>query len=298
MFLWTGSDLYDEPAIEQVRMSREDVEGLLARYDIRLDPNLDQQHLIDDRLLEEMVDLADIKNTEIVLEVGAGCGNITELLAERAWKVYAIEKSQKFLPVLKHKLENCRDVHIIIGDALDIEFPRFDKIVSNLPYSICEGLMQRLVHHDFRVGVLILPLSFARKIAASPDDPGYSKLTLMVSFFYDAQIEAIIKPDAYFPAPKVYTALVRLTPRVTADLRGQLIRGLFLQRDMKTKNVLKNALIAAHGAVLKAELTKREARKIVESFNIDPRLMNRRVARMSLEEVRDVIDKIPEKLSH
>jgi 16S rRNA (adenine1518-N6/adenine1519-N6)-dimethyltransferase len=206
-------------------MSREELEGLLARYNIKLDPNLDQQHLVDDRLLEEMIDLADIRNTEIVLEVGAGCGTITEPLAKRAEKVYAIEKSQKFLPVLKDKLENYRNVQIIIGDAMNIEFPRFDKIISNLPYSICEGLMQKLVHHDFRVAVFIVPLSFARKIAANPDDPTYSKFTLMISFFYDVKIGEIIEPDAHLPAPKVYTALTRLTPKIGSDLKEQVIQG-------------------------------------------------------------------------
>ena len=274
------------------------MEGLLAKYDIQLDPNLDQQHLADDRLLKEMVDLADIRNTEIVLEVGAGCGNITELIAERAKKVYAIEKSRKFLPVLKEKLESHGNVQIIVGDAVKIEFPRFDKIISNLPYSICEALMQKLIHHDFRVAVLILPLSFARKIAANPDDPSYSRLTLMVSFFYDVQIEEIIKPHAYIPAPNVYTTLVKLTRRDRSNLKDQVIRGLFLQGDKKIRNALRNALIDAYGRVLKVKLTKREARKIAESFNIDPRLTDRRVARMSLEEVRDVIDKIPEKLSY
>jgi len=267
----------------------------LGKHNVSLDSSLDEQHIVDRCLLKKMIDLAEIKKTEIVLEVGAGCGSITEFLARRAKKVYAIEKSRKFLPILKDKLKRYQNVHVVVGDATKIKFPRFDKIVSNLPYSTCEALIHKLIRYDFRAAVFIVPMSFARTIVANPQDPGYSKLSMKMSFFYNAQVEEIIQPNAYIPTQKAYTALLRMTPITRSDLKTCIFQGLFLQTDKKMKNALRKALIDSYRSVLEKGLTKREAKKIIDSYSIDPRLLEIKVARLSLEEIREIFDRISER---
>ena len=109
--------------------------------------------MIDFEIICRIVDAAKIKTNETILEIGAGKGYLTKALAKEAKKVIAVEIDSKLKKYLKMK-----KVQVIIGNALEnIHNLQFDKIVSNIPYSISEPLINKLIFENFKVAILTIP---------------------------------------------------------------------------------------------------------------------------------------------
>jgi len=258
---------------------------LLERFGVDLDPDRDEQQLVDAEVIGLLIEAADVGEQDTVLEVGAGCGNITLALAEAAGRVSAVEKNAKFLPLLEERTAPYGNVELIHGDALRIGLPPFGKLVSNLPYSICEAFVHRLIRLDFEVAVVIVSSSFAGIVTACEDDPRYSKLSLVAGAFFTVERLGAVGPEAYYPPPGVPTSIIRLKPRAADDRRLDILRRVLLQGDRKLKNALREAVIAS-SRVFGGPSTKREARRWVRSMELGEVLLERRVARLSLADLR------------
>lgn len=253
-----------------------------------MDPGLDEQQLMDGAVIERLIAEAGVTGCDTVLEVGAGCGNITVALAGAAGRVVAVEKNAKFLPLLEVRTAPYGNVELIHGDALRIRLPPFSKLVSNLPYSICEALMHRLIRLDFELAAVIVSSSFAKIVTASEDNPRYSRLSLVANAFFNIERLWEIGPEAYYPPPSGPTSIIRLMPKVADDLRLEVLRRLLLQGDRKLKNALRGAIIAS-SQIFSGPSTKREARELVRSMELGKAMLEKRVARLSLSELRLLI---------
>src|SRR3989338_1318375 len=131
---------------------------------IRLSKKLDQHFIVDDRILKREVDYAAVTSEETVLEIGPGIGTLTKHLASSAKKVIVVEKDKKFEPFLKE----IPNTEVIIGDALKIDFPECDKILSNMPYSISSGLTFKIIAQPISVAVCCVQKEFAERMIAKP----------------------------------------------------------------------------------------------------------------------------------
>ena len=131
-------------------MHLKNLKKLLNRHSIIPFKREDQHFLIDDSVLEREVDYAGITQEDTVLEIGAGPGVLTEKIAAKAGKVVVIEKDARFKPIL----DTLPGVEVIIGDALEVEWPEFNKFLSNLPYTISSPLTFKLLEKSFDVAVL------------------------------------------------------------------------------------------------------------------------------------------------
>jgi len=265
-----------------------DLLRLLEKHRISLRAELDQEHIVDPNLISEMLVLAEVGRGDVVLEVGSGVGNITESIAKVAKYVYAVEKYRQFEPILRAKFRGRRNVEILFDNVLDIRLPPFDKIVSNLPFSICEGLLQKLALSDFMLGALIVPMSFAQTITARPGDPKASKLSIFTSAFFEMKVEKVVEPDAFFPATDFRCALLKLMPYDTKDMMTLITRHILIQRDKKAKNALRTALIDAHKSC-NQPISKLEARRIVEALNLEPSIQDAKIAALSMGQVMRII---------
>lgn len=255
---------------------------LNSQFEI-LSKEKEQQHLIDVELLNKIADLAEIKKNEIVLEIGGGLGNLTEILSKRASKVYTIEIDKKLTKILKEKFYG-KNVYVIEGDALKIDFPKFNKIVSNLPYSTCAGLFQKLINYKFDIGVFTVPEGFAAIITAKKGDQKYSKFSMMVNLFYEIDVIQKISKEKFFPIPSVNAALIKIKPK---EVKGEelLLKLLFLQSDKKIKNALREALIKAK------KINKRKASEIVKKLEIQD-LSEKKISNLSEENIDFIIQKL------
>jgi 16S rRNA (adenine1518-N6/adenine1519-N6)-dimethyltransferase len=218
--------------------------SVLRKYGIRPSKRAGQHHVIDPSLLERIVGYADVSKKDEVLEIGAGIGNLTRLLAERARKVIAVERDGRFVKILRERLRGYPNTKIVHGDALQVKLPKFDKVVANLPYGISSDVTFMLLDHDFELAVLMYQWEFAERLIASPGSNDYGRLT--VNVYYRAEVELLEKvlPSAFLPQPKVFSAVVRLRPREApfkvTDERTffDVVRALFQHRRQKVRNAL------------------------------------------------------------
>src|SRR5467141_4526664 len=169
-----------------------------------------QHFLIDARVAARQVAHAQIRRSDIVLEIGPGLGVLTRLLAEKAKRVVAIEADRRFAEYLRRTLP---DVGVISGDALKVDWPPFDVMASNLPYQISSRLTFRLLNHAFDRAILMYQWEFARRMRAKPGTADYSRLTVGVYRRAACEILERVPRNAFHPQPRVDSALVRLEPR-------------------------------------------------------------------------------------
>jgi len=199
-----------------------------------------QHFLVDRSALERIAQYAELCKEDRVLEIGAGTGNLTEVLAQRSLCVYAVEIDPHLAMGLQGMFQNVR---VIKGDALEIELPDYNKIVSNLPYQISSKITYRLLSRPFELAVLMFQQEFAKRLVATVGSREYGRLAMVAGFFCEAKILEILPRSAFRPVPEVNSAIVRLLPRsVRPDVKPEvflrLVEGLFRQRRKKVKKAL------------------------------------------------------------
>ncbi|ABL87582.1 dimethyladenosine transferase [Pyrobaculum islandicum DSM 4184] len=145
-----------------------------------------------------------------IIEVGPGRGALTLPLAEKSKTIYAIEIDPTLAEFLKRQAPP--NVVVIVGDALEIEWPRADFFVSNIPYSITSPLLLKLAKYRLPA-VVTIQKEVAERLVAAPGTENYGRLTVAIRCHYDVEVLRILPPHVFSPPPKVYSAVVRLTPR-------------------------------------------------------------------------------------
>jgi 16S rRNA (adenine1518-N6/adenine1519-N6)-dimethyltransferase len=222
---------------------RERLFSIISKYGLKANSDLGQNFLIVPDIIERNVERAELDEKDVVLEVGPGLGVLTDALSRSAGKVYAIEKDRRLVEILRREYD-WPNVEIIEGDALRVEFPEFNKIVSNLPYQISSPITFRFLRYEFEKAVLIYQLEFAQRMVAKPGDRNYSRLSLMVQAKAYAELVERIGRGAFWPRPKVDSAVVVLEPKPRGErieLDENLVRALFQHRRSTVLAALKKS---------------------------------------------------------
>ncbi|DAC72486.1 MAG TPA: ribosomal RNA small subunit methyltransferase A [Thermoplasmata archaeon] len=207
-----------------------------------------QHFLIDQSVAAREVDYAHITKDDVVLEIGPGKGIITQLLAQKADHVIAIEIDRRLVEQLKTTL--AANVTLISGDALTVDFktlPQFSKIVSNLPFEISSPITFKFLASSFSVAILIFQKDFAQRLVASPGTKEYSRLTVGVSYKAGCRILENVPRSAFSPPPKIESSIVELIPYDTPafvveneQFFFKLTKQLFNHRRKKIHSTLKS----------------------------------------------------------
>ena len=227
-----------------------DLRYFLEKYGIHLKKSLGQNFLVDGNIIRKEAELAKITPDETVLEIGPGVGFLTRELLLRAKKIIAIEFDRTLAEILEKEFESeCKEgrLEIICADALDIDFPEFDKCVSNIPYEISSKIILKLGKYR-KPAVLIIQKEFAQRLIARPGGGDYSKISVMSQYYFHTELLHIVSKKSFFPAPKVDSAIVRLTPRgdrfkkslgvADEEIFIKAIHALFQHKNMAVRNAL------------------------------------------------------------
>lgn len=229
-----------------------DAAGLLRQYGLRANKRLGQNFLQAPYALEKIIQAAEIRPTDSVLEIGPGLGSLTRYLAAAAQNVVAVELDERLFPPLEAILSPYRNVQLVHGDILDLEpgelicQPGY-LVVANIPYYITSAVIRHLLESAPKPRRIVLTIQkeVARRICSAPGD--MSLLALSVQVYGQPSIAAHIPASAFFPAPQVDSAVVRIdiydAPLIPPSLLGvffQLIKAGFSQK----RKTLRNALSA------------------------------------------------------
>lgn len=200
--------------------------------------------MIDNALIKRICDYADLKKADCVLEIGAGTGNMTLALSERVRMVYAIEKDIHLFHILEKRLAGTENVELLCGDALKIDLPEHDKVVSNMPYEISRKGVERLLAEKYNLAVLVFQKEYAEKLVAKPGNDIFRFISALAQSCSDIEVLEEIPPGAFDPAPPVNSAVVRMRQKSVLekeyinflhrlfDHRNKRIGGLFKGKDM------------------------------------------------------------------
>jgi len=239
----------------------------------------DQHFLIDEKVLGRIIEYGQLNSSDTVLEIGAGYGNLTEKLARKAGKVIAIEADAE----LASSLNRFNNVEVFIGDALKLDFPYFNKVVSNLPYSISSPVTFKLLEYEFDMGILMYQYEFAKRMVAAPGSKDYGRLSIAVQYRANVQIMEVVPRLAFSAPPEVNSAIIRLIPRLRPyevkdeNFFMKFIRAAFSQRRKKLKKALLNN--AAYLGITEETLKR-----------LPPDIIDRRAETISPEELAKLSD--------
>lgn len=274
-------------------MLRKKTENILNKYGIKLSKKQDQSHLVDERILERIVDYADIDSSDIVLEIGPGLGNLTRFLVEFAGKVVAVEKDERLVRVLREELGE-ENLEIFQGDVLSFDLPDFDKVVANLPYSISSPVTFRLIEKDFDLGVLMYQKEFVDRMVAEPGSSDYSRLS--VSLAYRSEIESLeeVSPDKFIPQPEVSSGIVRIRPIEPPfevedeEVFSRVVKGAFQHRRQK----IRNSLFHSFNRIFPDMNISRDEKRDLIDESISEDLSNKRAGKVTPEEFGEISDSL------
>ena len=243
----------------------------------------DQHFLIDKSIINAFIDASHLNINENVVEIGPGKGEITDTIARRVNHVTCIEIDRDLEPFISVLQQRHKNLEVIYGSALNVYIPECDKIISALPYSITEPFVEKLLRCRFNEAILIVGKKFADNVV----ERNHNKLALLTNSFFTVEKIMDIAPDAFDPAPRVMSSMIRLTPFKKEDLynsfRKFIFRELFFNRDRKLKNNLMEALIK-FVQLHDKKLTKKESKAIIENYNLPKEMLNKRIENLSNEE--------------
>ncbi|NJE55160.1 16S rRNA (adenine(1518)-N(6)/adenine(1519)-N(6))-dimethyltransferase RsmA [Thermococcus sp. 21S9] len=265
---------------------RDELFSLIYKYNLRPNRDLGQNFLIVPDIIERNVERAELSERDVVLEIGPGLGVLTKELARRAGKVYAIEKDRRIIEILRSEY-SWPNVELIEGDAVKVEWPEFNKMVSNLPYQISSPVTFKLLKHEFDRAVLIYQLEFAERMVAKPGDKNYSRLSLMVQAKANVELVERIGKGAFWPRPKVDSAVVVIEPRLRderIELDENLVKALFQHRRSTVASALKKS---AH----MLGIDKRKLKEIRNLLNSVPH-SDKRVFQLNPAEVKEIEERL------
>jgi 16S rRNA (adenine1518-N6/adenine1519-N6)-dimethyltransferase len=259
-------------------------------YGLKLKKKLGQHFILNTEILSKLVEYAEINSKDIVLEVGAGLGNLTALIAEKAGKVIAVEKDLRFTKVLKERFRKNSNVEIVEGDILKIglNLPYFNKIIGNIPYYISSKFILLMLKLKFNLAVLTLQKEFAERLIAQPGTKEYGRITIAVNRKMHVEILETLPKTMFIPKPKVDSSIVRFKPKnvktqVNEEFFEEFVKNLFTQKRKKLSKVLLKFL-TNYGE---------EGKKIFYALHIP----EKRVYELSIEELEALSNQITSKLN-
>ena len=266
--------------------------NILNQHGIILNKNLGQNYLIDKNKRDQIIDFADIDKNDIILEIGTGIGTLTIELARKAKKVIAIEQDENICKILSERLnkEKIDNVELINDDALKIDFPKFNKIVSNLPYQISSPITFKFLDYDFDLAILMYQKEFAMRMNGDVGSKNYSRLSAMLYFKCDVEKLTDVSCESFIPKPKIDSTVVKLTPKENRisekdfEIYSNFTKALFQHRNKKIKNALidsRHIIGNIDKKILKKRLNEIESEKLNE-------YLSRRVVTLTPEEILEI----------
>ncbi|MFC2163104.1 16S rRNA (adenine(1518)-N(6)/adenine(1519)-N(6))-dimethyltransferase RsmA [Candidatus Altiarchaeota archaeon] len=207
----------------------------------------DEHFMVDEGLLARITGYARLSPTDIVLEAGAGTGNLTRHLALSGCRVIACEFNKRYYAKLHELGREFPNIKPVQGNVLKAQISGYDKVVSNLPYSISRQFLKMMILSGFELAVLVVQKEFAEKLVARPGSGNYRMVSALAQSAAKLEILEDVAPAAFEPQPNVMSAVVRMERARDCSRRYlDFLNTLFNQRNKKLRNILDNVPKGCH----------------------------------------------------
>jgi 16S rRNA (adenine1518-N6/adenine1519-N6)-dimethyltransferase len=230
----------------------EDPRRILARHGLHAKRAFSQNFLVSRHALEGIAAALDPAPQELVVELGPGLGTLTAALLRRGARVLAVEADPDMREVLAAELGTQPGLQILAGDARTVDLCDVARhegkpvaLAGNLPYAVTGSILRHLVDQRDALSraVIMVQREVRDRLLASPGSKAYGALTVFVSAAFALEPVLLVKPGAFFPPPKVSSAVVRLTTRPEPlaqedDAFRTVVRALFDARRKTCRNAL------------------------------------------------------------
>lgn len=237
-----------------------------------------------------MVYLAQPSINDRILEIGPGLGYVTSELIRHDCQVVAVEKDRTLAPYLKKRFSTFKNLTVTEGDAFDMGGMNCNKMVSSPPYNMSSKLILFLLANQFDLAILLLQSEFVQRLIADCGTHDYGRLTVTFQLKAEAQLVMNVPRTAFYPSPKVDSAIVTIKPRKeilaidNQTIFESLVRFLFTQRRRKLRGVLTRFL-------------RNHAEAQTESILSQITTLERRVFQLSPSELADLSNQIAKNMN-
>ena len=218
--------------------------------------HLGQHFLHDPFVIERIITAVSPQAGQTVFEVGPGAGAISVPLLQASGALYVVEMDDTVVPLLKRHCEGLGQLHIHQGDVLKLDIDQFVpktlgqiRLVGNLPYNISTPLFFHFAKylHRFQDLHVMVQKEVAERVVSAPDCKQYGRLSVMMQYYFHAEILFHIGPGAFNPPPKVDSSVMRLLPHKQPPVEvgdiglfKEIVAAAFGQRRKTIRNTLKN----------------------------------------------------------
>jgi len=249
--------------------------------------SLGQNFLFDKNIQKKIILASDLNKEDIVLEIGAGFGDLTKQIALVAKKVYALEIDKRLVEALRENLKSYPNCQILKEDVLKFDVGKFllkkkikqkIKVIGNIPYYISSPIIEHLIKYRQKISAVYLTVQkeFGRRVCAGFGSKEYGSFSCFVQYYAQSKIIFEIKKGSFKPSPKIDSCFLSLkfrdNPAVKVENEErffELIRAAFNQR----RKTLKNSLLSF--------IAKERLEKILNLLKID---INVRPEELSLQQ--------------
>jgi len=218
--------------------------------------SLGQNFLIDKNIQKKITSACALSSEDIVLEIGAGMGDLTEHLAATAKRVYALEVDRRLFPILEARLKTHSNCRVLKGDILEFDINKFlqdnqekqkIKVIGNIPYYISSPIIEHLIQYRDNIDTVFMTVQkeFGRRVNASAGSKEYGSFSCFVQYYAQTRIIFEIKKGSFKPSPKVDSCFLSLEFREkppvavkSEEMFFKLIRSAFNQRRKTLRNSL------------------------------------------------------------
>lgn len=284
----------DEKILQPKIASRQVTTHILKAFGLHMSKKLGQNFLIDAGIVQGIVDAAQIRPGDHVLEIGPGIGTLTQGLVEAGADVTAVELDKKLPAVLAETLKAYDHVRIVPGDILKVDIPALMgtepfKVVANLPYYITTPILMTLLERRLPITTMVTMVQkeVAERMTARPGSRSYGALSVAVQYYTEPEIVLNVPPRSFIPAPEVDSVVIACRVRSVPAVRVseekmffRVVRAAFGQRRKTLANALRGG-----------GFPKEQVRDAMERAQMDPQ---RRGETLSLEEFGRLADAFAE----
>ena len=277
----------------------EETKYLMKKYGTTANKSLGQNFLIDDEVVNNIVDSANVTKDDLVIEIGPGLGTLTNKLLEKAGKVVAIELDDRMIKILKDRFSIYSNFELLHDDVLKVdlhELIRINKekcshvkIVANLPYYITTPIIMKLLEEklDIESITVMIQKEVADRITAIPGEKYSGAITYSVYYYAIPQQICFVSKDCFIPSPEVDSEVISLNIRKTSpvevkneEMFFKIIKASFMQR----RKTLLNGLL--NGGIVK---TKEEGKQLLQKLNLPE---NIRGESLSIEKFAEIANEL------